>query len=148
MAYLPVHRLPFVDVDVLERSCEVFDVGFLELARRHPGGHLGLGEDLVGGVEPHAFEGTSKELTQRRASLCSSISTSVSRENAMNDRRPVGQTDLDLERVAAVDGRRTGGGGVKLARHDLVQPFEDQFFADRADAIGGGDGSRTAWSDL
>ena len=49
----------------------------------------------------------------------------------------VGQPDLDLERVAAVDGRRAGGGGVELARHHLVQPLEDQLLADRRDAIGG-----------
>ncbi len=48
----------------------------------------------------------------------------------------VGQADFDLERIAAIDGRRPRGGSVELARHDLVQALEDQVFADRADAVG------------
>ena len=48
----------------------------------------------------------------------------------------VGEADLDLERIAAIDGRRARRRRVKLARHDLMQSFEDQLLADRADAVG------------
>ena len=72
-----------------------------------------------------------------RASLSSSSSASASRETRCAiGAAAVGQPDLDLEWIAAIDGRRPRGGGVELARHHLVQALEDQLLADRRDAVG------------
>ena len=72
-----------------------------------------------------------------RASLASSISSSPSRVISLRGRSAaVSQPDLDHKRVAAIDRRRPGGRGVELAGDQLVQPLEDQLFADGHDAIG------------
>ena len=49
----------------------------------------------------------------------------------------VGQRHFDLERIAAIDGRRPRAGDVELARHHVMQALEQQLLADRRDAIGG-----------
>ena len=77
-----------------------------------------------------------------RASLASSISCKRLARDPLGGRRAaVGQADLDHEGVAAIDGRRTRGRGVELARQQLVQALEDQLLADGHEAIGrrGGD---------
>ena len=48
----------------------------------------------------------------------------------------LGQGGFDQERIAAIDRRGPGGGGVELARHDLVQTLKQKFLADWRNAIG------------
>ncbi len=48
----------------------------------------------------------------------------------------VGEADLDEERIAAIDGRRTGRRRVEVGLDRLFQPFQDQLLADRHDAVG------------
>ena len=72
-----------------------------------------------------------------RASVSSSSSSSNSSVTLLRGAcAAVGQADFDLKRIAAIDRRRPRRRGVELARHDLVQTLENQFFADRTDAIG------------
>ena len=95
-------------------------------------------ENLVGRVGPEALKAGDEELPQRAGVALFEHFAQRFPRHAMR-RRPaaVGQSDLDLEGVAAIDGRRPRGGHVKLARHHLPQALEDQLLADRRDAIGG-----------
>ena len=109
-----------------------------QLARRLARAELRLLDDLVGGGRPHAVERVDQELPQRAGvAFLEQLMQQLERDLLDGVRAAVGQRHFDLERVAAIHGRRTRGGAVELARHDLVQPLEQQILADRDDAVGG-----------
>ena len=137
-----VHRLPFADVDALQGLVQLVDVGRFEPAGRDARADVGLGENLVGRLGAEPLEGVDEELPQRAGvALFEQFGQRFARHAMRRRRAAVGQPDLDLERVAAIDGRRPRGGRVELARHHLPQALEDQLLADRRDAIGGRGGN-------
>ena len=99
---------------------------------------FGFVENLVGRVAAEAGERADQELPQRAGiAFARAVRSSASSDTLLRGRRAaVGQRHFDQKRIAAIDGRRPRGGGVELARHDLVQALEQQLLADRRDAIG------------
>ena len=92
---------------------------------------------LVGRLGAQALKRRDEELPQRAGvALFEHFGQPFARHAGDRRNAAIGQPDLDLERIAAIDGRRPRGGGVELARHHLPQPLEDQLLADRRDAIG------------
>ena len=109
----------------------------LQARRRLPRAEARFLEDLVGRVGAEAVERVNQELPNRAGvglfdQLAEQFLGDVLRRRLAAER----EADFDLERIAAIHGRRARRRGVELARHHLVQSLENQLFADRRDAVG------------
>ena len=132
-----VHRLAIFQIHAAQRLVQLGDVLRLQLAGRHPRAHLRFAERAIGRLGAKAGERVDQKLPQRAGvAFAQQLRQRFERDLLGRRRAAPGQRHFDLKRITAINRRRPREGDVKLGRHHVMQPLQQQFFADRRQAIG------------